>query len=141
MTATQLMDYLASVLAGALPGWQVYPYPIPDASLSAPTVELGLGASSTADWRLQGPGVQETLLIAMSVPAQPHPDRYRQLIDARDAVVRAIERERAYLLTQGVEVGPPGVQVGALEAPVPVAYADQSQGWRLTLAVQVRRAL
>lgn len=141
MTAPQLMDYLAARIQAALPGWQVFPYPLPETAIAGPVVELGMGSSAIADWRLSGPGLQETLLIALSAPVKPHPDSYRALLDARDAVVRVLHAERGYLLDQKVELGPPGTGMGTLEAPQPVSYADSSQGWRVMVAVQLRRSV
>lgn len=73
MTAPQLMDYFAARIQAALPGWQVFPYPLPETAIAGPVVELGMGSSAIADWRLSGPGLQETLLIALSAPVKPHP--------------------------------------------------------------------
>lgn len=142
MTATALLDYLAERLQAALVGWQVYPAPLPDTAFTgSPMVELGVAGASAADWRLSHPGIQDTLVIALTTPIHPHPDRYRQLVDARDAVLGVLHQERGYLMAMGVELGPPGVQVATLEPIQPVALAQGVQVWRAQVFVAARRQL
>lgn len=141
MTWKALMEHLADRIAQALPGWSVYPHPAPDSILQGPVVEMGVGAGTIADWRLAAPGVQGTLRIALMTPTRGHPDSYYALLDAVDAVVRALHEERSVLLAQGVELGPPVTGMGPLEAPQAVAWADTSGAWRMEVQVQLRRSL
>ncbi|RTI08564.1 hypothetical protein CSW30_06865, partial [Thermus scotoductus] len=71
----------------------------------------------------------------------PHPDRYRQLVDARDAVLLVLHQERGPLMALGVELGPPGVQVASVEPIQPVALAHGAQVWRAQVFVAARREL
>jgi len=141
VSGTELLATIRDAISAALPGWQVVDYPLPDTSHPDRTVEVVMGGASFTGYALASPGLREEVRIALSVTTNPHPDRYRELVDARDAVVLALHEARGPLLAQGVELGPPAVLPATMEAPGPSSGSDSRVFWRLVLSVSVSRRL
>lgn len=136
MTTRQMLETLQASLEARLPGWTVYPYPVPTAGHRQATMAV-LQAHATP-FRLSGPGVQGIIQAVLTVSTAGGPDTYYELMDALDAAVLAVYDAHSSLIAGGVEVMEPG----APEISVAVdADGTSASYWRLDFRIPFRRML
>ena len=136
MTTRQMLETLQASLEARLPGWTVYPYPVPTAAHRQVTMAV-LQATATP-FRLSGPGVQGVVQVICTVSTAGGANAYYELMDALDAAVLAVYDAHSSLVAGGVELMEPGVP----EISVAVD-ADQTSAsyWRLDVRIPFRRML
>lgn len=136
MTAQEMMTAIASAVQARLPGWAVYPYPVPEAAHRQ--VTMALGPANATPFHLSGPGVQGVLHLVATVSVSG-PSSYYELADALDAIVLAVYDAHPSLLAGGVEIMPPA---GVPEVTTGVdSDARAATYWRLDVRVPYRRNL
>lgn len=134
MTTRQMLETLQTSLEARLPGWTVYPYPVPTAAHRQATLAV-LQATATP-FRLAGPGVQGSVLAVLTVSTTD--GAYYELMDALDAAILAVYDAHPLLLAGGVELMEPGVP------EVSVRIHGEETGasyWRLDFSIPYRRRL
>lgn len=136
MTTRQMLETLQASLEARLPGWTVYPYPVPTAGHRQATMAV-LQANATP-FRLSGPGVQGVVQLIFTVSTAGGANAYYELMDALDAAVLAVYDAHSSLMAGGVEVMEPGVP----EISVAVdADGTSASYWRLDFRIPFRRML
>lgn len=134
MTTRQMLETLQASLEARLPGWTVYPYPVPTAAHRQATLAV-LQATATP-FRLARPGVQGTVLAVLTVSTTD--GAYYELMDALDAAILAVYDAHPLLLAGGVELMEPGVP----EVSVRVHGEETGASyWRLDFSIPYRRRL
>ncbi len=136
MTTRQMLETLQASLEARLPGWTVYPYPVPTAGHRQATMAV-LQANATP-FRLSGPGVQGVVQFVLTVSTAGGANAYYELMDALDAAVLAVYDAHSSLMAGGVEVMEPGVP------EVSVRIHGEETGasyWRLDFSIPYRRKL
>lgn len=136
MTTRQMLETLQASLEARLPGWTVYPYPVPTAAHRQATMAV-LQATATT-YRYASPGVQGVIRIVLTVSTAGGADAYYELMDALDAVVSALYESQADLRAGEVslmEPGAPEVDVAVDQDGATASY------WRADVRVPFLRGL
>jgi hypothetical protein len=133
MTASQLLQTLASAIQAALPGWRVSP--VPSVDYGDRLISLGYGPATAGHAQYIAPAMEEQVRVTMSI--RNVPGAYEVLVDARDAVVRAVYELYGDLMAADVEFVPP-----ATLQPTRVDGSSATQMfWVVDIYLQMRRRL
>jgi hypothetical protein len=133
MTASQLLQTLATAIQAALPGWRVSPVPLPDPADRQ--VALGYGPATANHAQFIAPAMEEQVRVTMSVRVAP--GAYEVLVDARDAVVRAVYELYGDLMAAEVEFLPPA----SWQAPRVEGSSATQMFWIAEVYLPMRRRL
>jgi hypothetical protein len=133
MTASQLLQTLAAAIQAALPGWRVSPVPLPDPADRQ--VTLGYGPATAGHAQYIAPALEEQVRVTMSVRVAP--GAYEILVDARDAVVRAVYELYGDLMAAEVEFLPPA----SWQAPRVEGSSATQMFWVVEVYLPMRRRL
>jgi len=133
MTASQLLQTLATAIQAALPGWRVSPVPLPDPADRQ--VALGYGPATAGHAQYAAPAMEEQVRVVMSVRVAP--GAYETLVDARDAVVRATYELYGDLMAAEVEFLPPATW----QAPRVEGSSATHMFWVAEVYLPMRRRL
>jgi hypothetical protein len=133
MTASQLLQTLATAIQAALPGWRVTP--VPSTDYGDRLVTLGYGPATAGHAQYVSPAIEEEVRVTMSI--RNAPGAYEVLVDARDAVVKTIYGLYGDLMAAGVEFIPP-----ATLQPTRIDGSSTTQMfWVVDVYLQMRRRL
>jgi hypothetical protein len=133
MTASQLLQTLATAIQNALPGWRVSPVPLPDPADRQ--VVLSYGPATATHAQYIAPAMEEQVRVTMSVRVAP--GAYESLVDARDAVVRAVYELYGDLMAAEVEFLPPA----SWQAPRVEGSSATQMFWVAEVFLSMRRRL
>ncbi len=133
MTASQLLQTLATAIQAALPGWRVSPLPLPDPADRQ--VVLSYGPATAGHAQYLGPAMEEQVRVTMSVRVAP--GAYEDLVDARDEVVRAVYGLFGDLMAAEVEFLPPA----GWQAPRVEGSSTTQMFWVAEVFLPMRRRL
>lgn len=133
MTASQLLQTLATAIQAALPGWRVSPVPLPDPADRQ--VMLSYGPATAGHAQYAAPAMEEQVRVTMSVRVAP--GAYEVLVDSRDAVVRAVYELYGDLMAAGVEFLPPA----SWQAPRVEGSSATQMYWVAEVYFPMRRRL
>jgi len=105
MSAGSVLAYIKTLAVAALPGWTVLGYYAPDAADKQ--LDIGFGSATYGGFVLGGYQVQDTLNLRLFVRLGDNPDiQYIALIDARDAVIKAMLQAANALAAQNIVLFP-----------------------------------
>lgn len=140
MTAKLLLAQMAAIADSALPGWTVLQYYAPDAADRQ--LDMGFSAATFGGFSLGGYQVVDTLNLRLFVKLGDTPaEAYAELLDARDALMRAILTGADGLANAGAVLFP--VQSPYPQAEPPQVAADTLSAlfWQVILRLPLERRL
>lgn len=98
MTAPQMLEYIGGVIAAALPGWKVYPYPAPDAAHQQ--VDMHISGATYGGFVFGGHQILESVVVRFGISTgytdletrQTYSlaETYGKLLESRDAATKAL---------------------------------------------------
>jgi hypothetical protein len=140
VTAKALLAQLAAIAQSALPGWTVLQYYAPDAADQQ--LDIGFSAATYGGFSLGGYQVLDTVNLRLFVRLGDAPDTaYAALLDARDALMRAILQNADALANAGAVLFPSQSPYPQSEPPQVAASTLDTLYWQVIVRLPLERRL
>jgi hypothetical protein len=140
MTAKTLLAQIAAIATPALPGWTVLQYYGPDAADRQ--LDIGFSTATYGGFVLGGYQVLDTLNLRLFIRLGDTPDvAYAALLDARDALMKAILQNADALANAGAVLFPAQSPYPQSEPPQVAADTLSTLFWQVILRLPLERRL